>query len=163
MSDLGPVLVVTNLDDPTADVVISALHDRGVPVVRFDSGDFPHALSLTATITSNGVEGTLSTPSRTADLPQVRSLYYRRPSGFTFPHLDEQDAQFAVAQARYGLGESSRRFPAACTSTTRTALGTPSSNRPAWPPLRLRGSISRRRSSPRTRMPRGRSSSNTHP
>ncbi|MFH9587108.1 ATP-grasp ribosomal peptide maturase [Streptomyces luteogriseus] len=104
MSDLGPVLVVTNLDDPTADVVISELHDRGVPVVRFDSGDFPHALSVAATITSNGLEGMLSTPSRTADLTQVRSLYYRRPSGFTFAHLDEQDARFAVAQARYGLG-----------------------------------------------------------
>ncbi|MBG0853819.1 ATP-grasp ribosomal peptide maturase [Streptomyces spinoverrucosus] len=104
MSDAGPVLVVTNLDDPTADVVISELHDRGVPVVRFDSGDFPHALSVAATMTSNGVEGTLSTPSRAADLSQVRSLYYRRPSGFTFPHLDEQDARFAITQARYGLG-----------------------------------------------------------
>ncbi|QNP70496.1 ATP-grasp ribosomal peptide maturase [Streptomyces roseirectus] len=104
MSDLGPVLVVTNLDDPTADVVIGELHGRGVPVVRFDSGDFPHALSLAATITPYGVEGTLSTPSRVADLSQVRSLYYRRPSGFVFPHLDEQNARFAVTQARYGLG-----------------------------------------------------------
>ncbi|MGP3979574.1 ATP-grasp ribosomal peptide maturase [Streptomyces sp. KR80] len=104
MSDLGPVLVATNLDDPTADVVINELHDRGVPVVRFDSGDFPHALSVAAVITSNGVEGTLSTPSRTADLSRVRSLYYRRPSGFTFPHLDDQNARFALTQARYGLG-----------------------------------------------------------
>lgn len=104
MTGVGPVLVVTNLDDPTADVVISELHDRDIPVVRFDSGDFPHALSVAATITSNGVEGTLSTPSRTADLAKIRSLYYRRPSGFAFPHLDDQDARFAVAQARYGLG-----------------------------------------------------------
>ncbi|MFD4261954.1 ATP-grasp ribosomal peptide maturase, partial [Streptomyces sp. NPDC058534] len=71
---------------------------------RFDSGDFPHALSVAATITSNGVKGTLSTPSRTTDLSCVRSLYYRRPSGFAFPHLDQQDARFAVTQARYGLG-----------------------------------------------------------
>ncbi|MFF8229161.1 ATP-grasp ribosomal peptide maturase [Streptomyces caelestis] len=104
MTDSGPVLVVTNLDDPTADVVISELHDRDVPVVRFDSGDFPHALSVAATITSNGVEGTLSTPSRSADLSGIRSLYYRRPSGFAFPHLDQQDARFAITQARYGLG-----------------------------------------------------------
>lgn len=34
----------------------------------------------------------------------MRALYYRRPSGFAFPHLDEQDARFAAAQARYGLG-----------------------------------------------------------
>lgn len=104
MSDARPVLVVTNLDDPTTDVVIYELHGRGVPVVRFDSGDFPATLSVAAAITPNGVEGTLSTPSRTADLSRVRSLYYRRPSGFTFPHLDEQAARFAIAQARYGLG-----------------------------------------------------------
>nr|WP_225077839.1 ATP-grasp ribosomal peptide maturase [Streptomyces sp. CoT10] len=101
---MGPVLVVTNLDDPTTDLVIDELHGRGVPVVRFDSGDFPATLSLAATVTSNGIGGTLSTPTRTADLSHVRSLYYRRPSGFAFPHLDGQTARFAVTQARYGLG-----------------------------------------------------------
>ena len=104
MTDHRPVLVVTNLDDPTADVVIRELHSRGVPVVRFDSGDFPASLSVEAEITSQGIRGILRTPSRTADLTRVRSLYYRRPSGFAFPHLEDQDARFAVAQARYGLG-----------------------------------------------------------
>ncbi|OIJ98984.1 hypothetical protein BIV25_10770 [Streptomyces sp. MUSC 14] len=104
MTHPGPVLVVTNLDDPTTDLVIDELHGRGVPVVRFDSGDFPATLSVAATITSDGIQGTLTTPSRTADLGNVRSLYYRRPSGFAFPHLDQQMARFAVAQARYGLG-----------------------------------------------------------
>ncbi|MEU0786483.1 ATP-grasp ribosomal peptide maturase [Streptomyces sp. NPDC006173] len=99
-----PVLVVTALYDPTADVVITELHDRGVPVVRLDSGDFPGSLSVEAEITSHGVRGSISTPSRTVDLAGIRSLYYRRPSGFAFPHLDEQDARFAVSQARYGLG-----------------------------------------------------------
>ncbi|MEU1307154.1 ATP-grasp ribosomal peptide maturase [Streptomyces shenzhenensis] len=104
MSDPRPVLVVTSLHDPTADVVIHELHGRGVPVVRLDSGDFPASLSVEAEITSHGVQGRISTPSRTADLANVRSLYYRRPSGFAFPHLSEQDARFAVTQARYGLG-----------------------------------------------------------
>ncbi|MFB0617195.1 ATP-grasp ribosomal peptide maturase [Streptomyces sp. AGS-58] len=104
MTDTRPVLVVTSLHDPTADVVIRELHDRGVPVVRFDSGDFPASLSVDAEITEHGIEGCLSTPSRTADLARVRALYYRRPTGFAFPHLDEQDARFAVTQARYGLG-----------------------------------------------------------
>nr|WP_202487290.1 ATP-grasp ribosomal peptide maturase [Streptomyces sp. SID8354] len=97
-------MVVTNLDDPTTDLVIDELHGRGVPVVRFDSGDFPATVSVAATFTGDGLTGTLTTPSRTADLGRVRSLYYRRPSGFTFPHLDEQTARFAVTQARYGLG-----------------------------------------------------------
>lgn len=50
MRDKGPVLGVTNLDDPTTDLVIDELHGRGVPVVRFGSGDFPTTLSLAATI-----------------------------------------------------------------------------------------------------------------
>lgn len=101
---MGPVLVVTNLDDPTTDLVIGELHGRGVPVVRFDSGDFPTTLSIAATITSDGLGGAMTTPTRTADLSRIRSLYYRRPSGFTFSHLDNQTARFAATQARYGLG-----------------------------------------------------------
>ncbi|MFJ7205656.1 ATP-grasp ribosomal peptide maturase [Streptomyces sp. NPDC098789] len=104
MTHDGPVLVVTNLDDPTSDLVIDELHDRGVPVVRFDSGDFPTTLSFAAHFTPHGIQGSLTTPTRTADLAHVRSLYYRRPSGFSFPHLGDQDARFAVSQARYGLG-----------------------------------------------------------
>ncbi|MER6712548.1 ATP-grasp ribosomal peptide maturase [Streptomyces sp. NPDC006386] len=104
MNDPRPVLVVTNLQDPTADVVISELHDRNVPVVRLDSGDFPASLSMEAEITEHGLRGRLHTPSRIADLASVRALYYRRPTGFAFPYLDEQDARFAITQARYGLG-----------------------------------------------------------
>ncbi|MGP3732153.1 MvdC/MvdD family ATP grasp protein [Streptomyces sp. GDS52] len=106
MTDTSPVLVVTNLDDPTTDLVIDELHRRSVPVVRFDSGDFPTTLSFPATLTAHGIKGTLTTPTptRTADLSRVRSLCYRRPSGFTFPHLDPQTERFALTQARYGLG-----------------------------------------------------------
>lgn len=104
MTRPGPVLIVTMVDDPTADLVIDELYDRGVPVVRLDSGDFPAALSLAATIGERGIGGSLTTPTRTADLSRVRSLYYRRPSGFAFPHLTEEDARFATTQARYGLG-----------------------------------------------------------
>ncbi|MFB7929404.1 ATP-grasp ribosomal peptide maturase [Streptomyces sp. NPDC056039] len=104
-NDDRPVLVVTNLDDPTADLVIDELYERDVPVVRFDSGDFPATLSCSAVIgDSDSWRGSVRTPSRRADLGAVRSMYYRRPSGFTFPHLDKQDERFAVAQARYGLG-----------------------------------------------------------
>ncbi|MFJ3219655.1 ATP-grasp ribosomal peptide maturase [Kitasatospora sp. NPDC086801] len=105
-TDAGPVAVVTNLQDPTADLVIAELHDRGVPVVRFDAGDFPATLSLTARIGGGAQEweGRVRTPSRLVGLGSIRSLYYRRPSAFAFPHLDPQDARVAAAQARYGLG-----------------------------------------------------------
>jgi hypothetical protein len=107
MADSRTVLVVTNLDDPTADLVIEELNTRGVPVMRVDSGDFPADLQLSAFAAGGRGQlwwGRLETPTRVAHLEAVRALYYRRPSGFVFPHLSEQDARFAVAQARHGLG-----------------------------------------------------------
>lgn len=61
-------------------------------------------MSVAATIDHQGMAGTPTTPTGTTNLTRVRSLYYRRPSGFVFPHLDEQTARFAARQARYGLG-----------------------------------------------------------
>ncbi|KWX03843.1 30S ribosomal protein S6 modification protein RimK [Carbonactinospora thermoautotrophica] len=99
------MLVITSLEDPTADLVIAELYSRSVPVTRFDSGDFPAMLAVAARVGGGrGWHGWLETPSRVVDLTAVRAVYYRRPSGFCFPHLDPQDARFAVAQARYGLG-----------------------------------------------------------
>lgn len=99
------VWVVTQVDDSTADLVIEELHRRRVPVVRFDSGDFPHALHVSGELaTGQDWLGALVTPSRVGRLESVRSLYYRRPSGFSYPGLSVQDARFASAQARYGLG-----------------------------------------------------------
>lgn len=105
-ADLRPVMVVTNLEDPTADLVIAELHGRDVPVVRFDAGDFPATLACSAHIGGGATrwEGNVRTHTRVAELGAVRSLYYRRPSAFSFPHLDAQDARLAAAQARYGLG-----------------------------------------------------------
>lgn len=101
----APVLVVTQADDMTADAVVGELNSRGVPVVRFDSADFPGNLTMVAEIGGGrGLSGRLTTATRTADLANVRSLYYRRPSAFSFPGLSTQDARFAAVQARYGLG-----------------------------------------------------------
>ncbi len=126
MSDQRPVLVVTQLDDPTADLVVAALNERNVPVVRFDTADFPTHLSFAATVGAgdtrddrgafggiynldnychiDGVGGWLRARSRTVLLSAVRSLYYRRPSAFVFPEMAPQDRAFAILQARYGLG-----------------------------------------------------------
>ncbi|WP_067485573.1 ATP-grasp ribosomal peptide maturase [Actinomadura hibisca] len=104
MTGHRPVLVVTQPDDVTADTVVAELNRRGVPLLRLDPADFPHTLTLSAGIDGYGLHGTVTTPSRRAELGAVRSLYYRRPRGFTFPGLDEQEARFATLQARYGLG-----------------------------------------------------------
>ncbi len=106
MPDDRPVLVVTRLDDPTAEQVIAELGRRDVPVIRFDTADFPNSLSFSWTCSSHAddISGWLCTPTRRSDLSAVRSLYYRRPSGFTIPIMDAQHRTFATLQARYGLG-----------------------------------------------------------
>ncbi|MFC5750406.1 ATP-grasp ribosomal peptide maturase [Actinomadura rugatobispora] len=98
------MLVVTQPNDVTADIVVAELNRRDVPVVRFDPAEFPHTLAFSATIDGDGLRGSLTTSTRCADLDAARSLYYRRPRGFTFPGLDEQEAHFATLQARFGLG-----------------------------------------------------------
>jgi ATP-grasp ribosomal peptide maturase len=103
-ADRRPVVVLTELCDPTADLVIEELYRRGVPVLRFDPADFPQQVVLSAGLNNTGLHGTLATPTRTADLSGVRSLYYRRPRRFDFSHLEPQAARFATAQARFGLG-----------------------------------------------------------
>lgn len=102
--DDRPVLVVTCLDDPTADLVIAELYRRGVAVARFDTTDFPQSLSFSATIgPGSGVAGTLQTATRIVDLSRVRSVYWRRPTGYRFADLEEQDARYAEAESRHGL------------------------------------------------------------
>jgi ATP-grasp ribosomal peptide maturase len=103
--DARTILILTEVDDPTADLVIEELNGRDVPVVRFDPSDFPSTLSAAADINGlRGWRGWLRTPTREADLTAIRSMYYRRPSDFDFSHLAPQEARFAAAQARFGLG-----------------------------------------------------------
>ncbi|MFJ3548589.1 MULTISPECIES: ATP-grasp ribosomal peptide maturase [Streptomyces] len=93
-------------DDLTADMVISELNRRNVPVARFNPADIGAALTVSARFgrCPAFVAGQLRTPSRTVDLAQVRSVYWRRPVWPTFDHLGTDDARFAAAQVRYGLG-----------------------------------------------------------
>ncbi|EST27633.1 ATP-grasp ribosomal peptide maturase [Streptomyces roseochromogenus] len=100
-----PVLVVTRLDDVTADEVITELNRRRVPVVRLDPGDFPREITLSCTFGGTGPGGTLVTASRTLDVGNVRSVYWRRPTPYTADlALEAQAARWAVEEARYGLG-----------------------------------------------------------
>ncbi|WP_405937343.1 ATP-grasp ribosomal peptide maturase [Streptomyces sp. NBC_00726] len=106
MTDERPVLVVTETDDLTADMVITELNRRDVPVTRFNPSDIGADLTVSARFGSSPapVAGELRTPSRTVDLAQVRSVYWRRPVWPSFERLADDDARFAAAQVRYGLG-----------------------------------------------------------
>jgi hypothetical protein len=109
------VLVITALEDVTADMVIEKLGSRA-RVVRLDPADIGTALRFDATInpsTGGRWSGTLHTASRTVELCDVRAVYHRRPSPWTFEHLDEPDRAFAAAEARYGLGGLLANIPGA--------------------------------------------------
>jgi ATP-grasp ribosomal peptide maturase len=103
--DPRAVLVVTEVDDPTADLVIAELNRRDVPIIRVDPGDFPHTVTMSACVhDARGWLGALSTPTRRAGIGSVRSVYWRRPGPHhSFPLLSAQEARFATAQARHGL------------------------------------------------------------
>ncbi|MEV5412599.1 ATP-grasp ribosomal peptide maturase [Thermopolyspora sp. NPDC052614] len=99
------MLILTCLDDPTSDVVISELCRRGIAVVRLDPGEFlAGRVELAARFGPGALSGRIRTPTRLLDLERVRSVYYRRPSPHVAPAgMDAQDGRFALAQARYGL------------------------------------------------------------
>lgn len=108
-------MVVTSLHDPTADVVIRELHDRGIPVVRLDSGDFPASLSVEAEITSQGIQGRLTTPSRTADLANIRALYYAARPASPSPISESRTRGSPSPRPGMDSEECWRHFPGAFT------------------------------------------------
>jgi ATP-grasp ribosomal peptide maturase len=102
------VLVITSLEDVTADRVIAALNERAVPVVRVDPADIGPGLFFGARIGAGAPtwEGRLRTASREVELGEVAAVYYRRPTPYSarYGHLPAQQSDFAAAEARHGLG-----------------------------------------------------------
>ncbi len=102
------VLVVTSLEDVTADLVITALNERDVAIARIDPADIGTGLHFEAQIETmtRAWCGTIRTASREAELGEVTAVYYRRPTPYTvrFAHLPAQERDFAIAEARHGLG-----------------------------------------------------------
>jgi ATP-grasp ribosomal peptide maturase len=105
MAEERSVLVATEANDVTADMVIAHINQRGVPVVRFNPADFGTDLTMSARfgIGQSPVTGQIRTPSRIVGLERVGAVYWRRPVWPVFEHLQDADAQFAAAQVRYGL------------------------------------------------------------
>lgn len=100
------VLVLTQVEDPTADLVLAELNRRRVAFVRCDPGDFPTALVLTARFDRDSAtwSGRLSGEHRGVSLDSIRSVYYRRPSQFRFTeHMTATEQRFASMAARHGM------------------------------------------------------------
>lgn len=73
-------LIITQRRDTTADFVILALNDLGVPVVRIDYADFPDRASFTAVLQNGAWSGHLHVGERTVAFSEVSGIYYRRPT-----------------------------------------------------------------------------------
>ncbi|WP_405144084.1 ATP-grasp ribosomal peptide maturase [Sphaerisporangium sp. NBC_01403] len=98
------ILVLTCLDDPTADMVIKHLNEREAHVARFDPGaDFPADAELSAWFGEVLPRGVLTTRSRRIVLEQVRAVYYRRPTPY-LPDRPSQVERFVGTQSRFGVG-----------------------------------------------------------
>src|ERR1700730_13602364 len=98
------IMVLTQKVDPHADYVIEELNRRALPVVRFDTADFPWSSSVVAHHTSEWVT-VLALPERTVDLSDVTSVWYRRPTRFEFsPTLTSGELTFARSEATMGMG-----------------------------------------------------------
>jgi ATP-grasp ribosomal peptide maturase len=98
------VLILTERLDPTADLVVTALADRGVAVYRTDTADFPALLTVTAELAGDGWRTELHSAFRSLEMSDVCGAYYRRPSAFAFPAMDGADRQWAELEARIGVG-----------------------------------------------------------
>lgn len=101
----GTILVLSAHEDRTADAVIGELQERAASVVRMDAGDFPIRSQLGATFSPDDFQGWLRSGDVHVDLGAVQSIYYRRPTRFTFPDtLSDADKVLAATEARLGFG-----------------------------------------------------------
>ncbi|MGH3687483.1 MAG: ATP-grasp ribosomal peptide maturase [Pseudonocardiaceae bacterium] len=99
------VLVLTEECDPTADRVINELNRRGVPVFRCDTSWFPSRLHLDVHLDGDRWSGVLRTAHRIVQLSDLRAIWYRRPTVFSFPEeMSGPERQHAGWEAKFGLG-----------------------------------------------------------
>ncbi|MFC4114144.1 ATP-grasp ribosomal peptide maturase [Nonomuraea zeae] len=107
------MLVVTSVEDATANMVIEALNERQVQVARVDPADIGTALTFSGRI-GDGHDswgGQLRTPSRDVALQNIGAVYWRRPSPWRSDLADPQAKQFVMTEARHGLGGLLRSLP----------------------------------------------------
>lgn len=103
-SNADTVLVLTEPSDTTADLVVEELDRRGARVFRADTGDFPLSVGVSGWFDGSW-RGELRGPDGTVDLRDIRSVYIRRPTAFTFPpSMTDAEQRFAGREARRGIG-----------------------------------------------------------
>jgi len=99
------VFILTQRSDVTVDRVIGELNQRQVPIVRFDTSDFPLRAMLSARLDTRTWRGMIAFESRSVDFERITAAWYRRPKQFEFaPELTAADREYAAAEARHAVG-----------------------------------------------------------
>ncbi|MBU6533884.1 ATP-grasp ribosomal peptide maturase [Streptomyces sp. NPDC057245] len=75
------VLILTNDEDVTADMVVVHLNTSGVPVVRLDPADLTYSVALSGEFVHGSFRGHLSSGGRLVSIGGLRSVWLRRPGG----------------------------------------------------------------------------------
>jgi ATP-grasp ribosomal peptide maturase len=97
------VLVLTHQGDTTADLVVKELRNRGTPVLRVDMAEFPLSLQVSAQFDGSW-RGEIRGADGSVEVADIRSIYVRRPTAFTFPrNMTDAERQFATREARRGI------------------------------------------------------------
>lgn len=101
----APVLVITSVDDATADPVTQRLFDRGVPVMRLDPAELLGGKArMSARFDGKGMRGRIRTTSRELELGHVRAAWWRRPTPYQAPvDWDRRVARFTLNEAGHGF------------------------------------------------------------
>lgn len=92
------VVIVTDIFDVHADVVIKAMAEMGHEPVRVNSSDLPLNTTLTARHDGAGWSGTLriTTNDRTVHWPEVSAVWWRKPTGYGLStDLTQRERDFA--------------------------------------------------------------------
>jgi ATP-grasp ribosomal peptide maturase len=99
------VLVLAREFDPTADAVVAALAERGVPVFRTDLAAFPTQLGLDARLCGGRWTGQLWNAHHAVALEEIRSIWNRGPRTYQFPDtLTVAERDFCYREAKLGVG-----------------------------------------------------------
>lgn len=100
------VVILAQIADTPVDAVVQGLSARDIPVFRADTSWFPRQLVLDAQLACDGRwTGELRTEYRNVRLEDIRSIWHRDPSAFSFPEgMIEVERAYAYREARLGFG-----------------------------------------------------------
>lgn len=106
------VLVLAAETDRTADSVITGLAERNVPVMRVDTSWFPQKMGLDAEFRDGRCSGVLRTAHHEVDLGDIRSVWVRTPSAYSFPDtMSAAERDYARREAKIGVGGALLALP----------------------------------------------------